>query len=136
MHDVMTQPQTKEVKLDENKRDHIGNLNLNLIYCFAGAISSTEGELSALTKKKSYIIGRVKGRLRLVIQSCGCDQEGRRLSWETGVKEVGFEVFPERCIRGAISYFEGEGVPKNQGIVTERIGKVFTENNAICFRLF
>ena len=60
-----------------------------------------------------------------MIQSCGCDQEGRRLSWETGIKEVGFEVFPERCDRGTISYLEGQGVPKNWSIVTERIGKVF-----------
>ena len=34
-------------------------------------------------------------------------------------------MFPERCDRGAISYLEGEGVPKNLGILTERIGKVF-----------
>ena len=66
---------------------------------------------------------RVKGSLRSVILSCECDQEGRRLSWETGIKEVGFEVFPERCDRGAISYLEG--VPKNWGVVTERIRKVF-----------
>ena len=32
-------------------------------------------------------------------------------------------MFPERCNRGAISYSEGERVPKNQGIVTEIIGK-------------
>ena len=38
---------------------------------------------------------------------------------------MGFEAFPERCYRGAIFYLEGEGVPKNWGIVTERIGKVF-----------
>ena len=50
---------------------------------------------------------------------------GRKLSWETGIKEVGFEVFPETCDRGAISYMEGERVPKNRGIVTERIGKKF-----------
>ena len=68
---------------------------------------------------------KVKGHSRSVIQSYGCDQEGRKLSWETGIKEVGFEVFPERCDRGAISYLEGERVPKNQGIVTERIGKMF-----------
>ena len=60
-----------------------------------------------------------------VIGSCGCDQEGRTLSWETRIKEVGFEEFPERCNRGAISYLEGEGVPENQGIVTERIGEKF-----------
>ena len=38
---------------------------------------------------------------------------------------MGFEVFPERCGRGAISYLECQRVPKNQGIVTERIGKMF-----------
>ena len=68
---------------------------------------------------------KVKGRSRSVIQSCGCDQEGRKLSWKTRIKEVGFEVFPERCDRGAISYLEGEGVPENWGIVTERIGEMF-----------
>ena len=31
----------------------------------------------------------------MVIQSDGCDQEGRRLSEETGVKQVSFQVFPE-----------------------------------------
>ena len=39
-----------------------------------------------------------------MIRSCGCDQKGRRLSWETGIEEVGLELFPERCDRGAISY--------------------------------
>ena len=38
---------------------------------------------------------------------------------------MGYEVFPERYDRGAISYLEGEGVPKNRGIVTERIGEKF-----------
>ena len=38
---------------------------------------------------------------------------------------MGFEVFPERCDRGAISYLEWERVPKIQGIVTERIGEKF-----------
>ena len=74
---------------------------------------------------KIIIIRRVEGRSRSVIRSYGCDQEGRKLSWETGIKEVGFEVFPERCDRGTISYLEGERVPKNRGIVTERIGKMF-----------
>ena len=74
---------------------------------------------------KIIIIRKVQGRSRSVIRSCGCDQEGRKLSWETGIKEVGFEVFPERCDRGAISYLEGEGVPKNRDIVTERIGEKF-----------
>ena len=36
----------------------------------------------------------LEGRSRSVIRSCGCDQKGRRLSWETGVEEVGSEVFP------------------------------------------
>ena len=53
-----------------------------------------------------------------MIWSCGCDQEGKRLSWETGNKEVSFEVFPERCDRG-------ERVPENLGVLTERIRKVF-----------
>ena len=30
-----------------------------------------------------------------MIQSYGCDQDGRRLSLKNGVEEVGFEVFPE-----------------------------------------
>ena len=60
-----------------------------------------------------------------VIGSYGCDQQGRRLGWETGIEDMGFDVFPERCNRGAISYLEGEGVLKNWGIVTERIKKVF-----------
>ena len=34
-------------------------------------------------------------------------------------------MFPERCDGGTISYLEGERVQKNQGIVTERIGKMF-----------
>ena len=57
--------------------------NTNLIYCFAGAISS------------QFIVRRVEGQSRSVIQSYGCDQEGRRLSWETGVEKVGFKVFSE-----------------------------------------
>ena len=60
-----------------------------------------------------------------MVQSCVCDQEGRRLSWETGIEEVDFEVFPERCDRGTISYLEGDRVPKNWGVVTEGIRKVF-----------
>ena len=38
---------------------------------------------------------------------------------------MGVEVFPEGCDRGAISYLEGEIVPKSRGIVTEKIRKVF-----------
>ena len=34
-----------------------------------------------------------------------------------------FEVFPERCYRGTISYLEGERVTKSRGIVTERIAE-------------
>ena len=58
-----------------------------------------------------------------MIPSYVSDQKGRRLSWETRVEQVGFEVFPERCDRGAISYFEGERVPKSRGIVTEELEK-------------
>ena len=32
----------------------------------------------------------------------GCGQNGRSLSWESGVEEVGFEVFPEGCYRGGL----------------------------------
>ena len=92
-----------------------------LIYCFAGAISSPQKGTQCAKLTKIIIIRRVEGRSKSEIQSCG-DQEGRKLSWETGIKEVGFEVFPERCDRGTISYWEGERVPKNRGIVTERIG--------------
>ena len=53
------------------------------------------------------------------------DQEGRKLSLETIVEQEGFEVFPKRCDRGTVSYLEGERVPKNWGIVTERIREVF-----------
>ena len=50
----------------------------------------------SLVKQNSFIIGIVKGRSRSVICGYGCDQkERRRLSWETEVEEVGFEVFPE-----------------------------------------
>ena len=34
-------------------------------------------------------------------------------------------MFPERCDRGTVSYMVGEAVPKNWGIVIERIRKVF-----------
>ena len=34
-------------------------------------------------------------------------------------------MFPKRCDRGTVSYLEGERVPKNWGIVTERIREVF-----------
>ena len=57
-----------------------------------------------------------------MIRSYWCDREGKRLSCETGIEEVGFGVFPERCDRGTvtISYLERERVPKNWGIVTYR----------------
>ena len=41
------------------------------------------------------MIGRVEGHSRPVIQDFGCAQEGRKLSWETRVEEIGFEVLPE-----------------------------------------
>ena len=96
-----------------------------IIYCFAGAISSPQRGTQCAELTKIIIIRRVEGRSRSEIRNCACDQEGRKLSWETGTKEVGFEVFPERCYKGAISYLEGERVPKNRGIVTERIGEKF-----------
>ena len=34
-------------------------------------------------------------------------------------------MFPETCNRGVISYLEGERVPKNCSVGTERIRKVF-----------
>ena len=40
----------------------------------------------------------------------GCDQKGRKLSWENGVEQMGFEVFPEGCDRGAISYWMDSSV--------------------------
>ena len=79
----------------------------NLIYCFAGAISSQQRGIQCADLTKSVSKGNVKGRSRSVIQSCGCDQEGRKLSRETGIKEVGFEVFPERCDRGALFIWKG-----------------------------
>ena len=42
----------------------------------------------------------MKGQLRSVIQSCGFDQEGKRLSWETGIEEVGFEVLLKDVTEG------------------------------------
>ena len=49
-----------------------------------------------------------------------------KLSWETGIKEVGFEVFPERCNRGAISYLEGEGVNIYKQRLKNNLEQVFS----------
>ena len=38
---------------------------------------------------------------------------------------MSFEMFPGGCDRATVSYLERERVPKNWGIVTERIRKVF-----------
>ena len=67
----------------------------------------------------------MEGRSRSVIQDCGCDQEGRKPSWETRAQEVGFEVLPKSCNRGSVSDMKGGRVPKDLGIVTEGIRKVF-----------
>ena len=67
---------------------------------------------------------KVDGRARSLIQDCGCDWEGK-LSWEARAEEVSFEVLPKRCNRETISYMERERVPKDRGIVTEGIRKVF-----------
>ena len=66
---------------------------------------------------------RVKGLSRSVIQDCGCDKEGRKLSWETRTEDVGFKLLPKRCNRGTVSYMKGEIVPNDWGIVTEGILK-------------
>ena len=76
-------------------------------------------------KKKIIFSGKVNGCSRSVIQDCGCDQEGRKLSQEARVEEVGFEVLPKRCNRGTVSYMKGERAQKNRGIVIEGIRKVF-----------
>ena len=68
-----------------------------------------KGELSALVEQ-NHCHRESRGASRSVIQDCGCDREGRRLSWETRVEEVGFEVFPKRCDRGTVSYLKGERV--------------------------
>ena len=48
-----------------------------------------------------------------------------KLSWETRVEEVGFEVVPNRCNIRTVSYMKGERVPKDWSIVTKGIRKVF-----------
>ena len=77
-----------------------------------------KGELSALIKQNHYHResrgGGVGGGSRSVIQDCGCDQEGRKLSWETRAEVLkGFEVLPKRCNRGTASYMKGKRVPKD-----------------------
>ena len=57
----------------------------------------------------------VEGCSRSVIQDCGCDQEGKKLSWETRAEEVGFEVLPKICNRGTVSYMKGEKSSKGHG---------------------
>ena len=37
--------------------------------------------------------------------------KGRRLGGETGFKRVSFQVFPEGCDRGVVSYLERERIP-------------------------
>ena len=51
-------------------------------------------------------------------------REGK-LSWEARAEKVSFEVLPKRCNRRTISYMERKEVPKDRGIVTEGIRKVF-----------
>ena len=51
--------------------------------------------------------------------------KGRRLSGETRIKEVSFQMFPERNDREAIFYLEGERVPKSRCVMTEGIRKMF-----------
>ena len=54
----------------------------------------------------------------MVIRTCGCDQKREKLS---GIEQQSFQVLPEGCDRGAISYLEGERVPKSRWIMTEGI---------------
>ena len=75
--------------------------------------------------KQNHYHMEVEGHSRSVIQDCGCDQEGRKLIWETGAEEVGLEVLSKRYNRGTVPYMKGERIPKNWGIVTKGIGKVF-----------
>ena len=51
-------------------------------------------------------------------------REGK-LSWEARAEDVSFKVLPKRCNRGTVSYMERERVPKDRGILTEGIRKVF-----------
>ena len=51
--------------------------------------------------------------------------QGKETRWGTGVKRVSFQVFPEGCDRGTVSYLEGGRVPKSRSIVAERIEKCF-----------
>ena len=60
-----------------------------------------------------------------MIQSFGCDQQGRILIWETGVKEVGFVMFSEIYHTGAISFRKEKEFLRTGGILIERIRKVF-----------
>ena len=60
-----------------------------------------------------------------MVRVIGLTKYVRQLSWETGFKQVGFEVFPEGCDRQAISYLEEERVPKSRDIVKKGIRQVF-----------
>ena len=75
--------------------------------------------------KQNHYHRESRGASNSVAHDCGCDQEGRKLNWETKAEEVGFEVLPKRWNRGTVSYMKGERVPKDRGIVTEGIRKVF-----------
>ena len=70
---------------------------------------------------KSIYHKNSRGPVKAVIQSYACDQKGRRLSGETGVEQVCFQVFPEKCDRRTISYMEGETVPKSRCIMPKGI---------------
>ena len=65
--------------------------------------------------KNTLIIRTVKGQSKSVIWRNGCDQKGSRLSGETEVKQMSFQVFDEVTI----SYFDGE--VQNRALAIERI---------------
>ena len=92
----------------------------NLIYCFAGAISSPKRETQCAKLTKIVIIRRVEGRQGQKSEIAGVTKREGNL-----VAKLELKRWVWRCYRGAISYLEGERVPKNRGIVTERIGEKF-----------
>ena len=62
-----------------------------------------------------------RGAVKVSVPEFWLTPRGTETKLETRSEKAGFEVFPERCNRGTVSYLEGEGVPKNWGVVTKRI---------------
>ena len=51
---------------------------------------------------------KVEGRSRSVILDCGCDREGRKLSWEARAEEVSFEGFLKDATEGLFLTWKGK----------------------------